>query len=107
MKFLENKKMTKEEKTSQVYALIREIKDAELLGKIGDLAYREAKDITRRKADKIGWYVGLNVQLLPKHQGTNPYNEVGEVIKVNTVKLKVKFPAGIWNVPKAMLRIKE
>lgn len=99
--------MTNAEKTSQVYALIREINDAELLRRIGDLADREARDITRRQADRIGWHVGVNVQLLPKYQHKKPWNSIGEVIKVNSVKLKVKFDIGTWNIPKSMVQIKE
>jgi len=67
-------------------------------------------DAARRKVDIVAsrsFGLGMKVQLLPKHQGTKPFDEIGEIIKINPKKVKVKFPMGVWGVPRTMLMVSE
>lgn len=103
LKISEIRKMTDGERTSDVYELIRNITNPELLRRIADLARREISD----KANQVRWKVGQFVQLLPTHRSTAPWGAVGKVFKVNPVKLAVDFDGRRWNVPKSMLQIVE
>jgi hypothetical protein len=47
--------------------------------------------------------VGDNVRLLPKHQGSRPYDQIGTVKKVNPKRFRVAFPMGNWTIPHSMV----
>ena len=74
---------------------IRTLKDAQ-----------EVLSVAKRKVEIVAnrsFGLKAKVQILPEHQRTRPFDEIGVVIKINPKKLKVKFPSGVWGVPKEML----
>ena len=52
----------------------------------------------------LSWRIGDNLQMLPIHQNRKLGNEIGTLVKVNKIKVKVDFNGKLWNVPKEMLQ---
>ena len=69
---------------------------------------QEVLTATKKKADIVAqrtWRAGTKVRLLKEYQGRKPYDTVGEITKVNKVKLVIDFGeyGKRWTVPKTMV----
>ncbi len=78
---------------------IRTLKDAQ---SIVAAAKRKLEIVASRS-----FGLDMKVQLLPEHQNSKPFDEVGVIVKVNPKKVKVKFPMGTWGIPREMLMVAE
>jgi len=97
--------MTDQEKMTDILGQIVTMTDGKCLQTIQDTAYSHKRDVNRKLAniETASWCVNDKVQMIPKHRNTKPFNEVGTIKKINKVRIKVDFPAGVWSIPKSML----
>lgn len=86
---------------NNVIKQIGEIKDIVALGEIAYFANQQIEIVS---TDGLGWVIGQKVKLATRFSGRKLYGIVGEIVKVNTKKLKVDFGDGrIYNCPKTMM----
>jgi len=86
-----------------VIQFINKTKNVDMLRRIYDVSKKRYQLVKQTQAQLVPWAVGGDVQLKPEHQNSRPYDMIGKVVKVNRVKLQVKFDGDVWNVPKTML----
>jgi len=79
--------------------------DVDCLDRIQTMAFNRKRDLRQRNAnvETASWMVNDDVQLLPEHQNRKPYSAKGKIVKINKVKMKVKFGDTTWTIPKSML----
>jgi len=89
----------------EVLSEINKMTDIEKLRTINLRICDRIRELRIREANSINWYIGQKVRLKPKHQNSRPFNKIGIVEKVNSVRLKVRFDKEplVWNIPKTML----
>ncbi len=97
--------MTDNEKMTKILGDLMTITDPQCLRTIQNTAFNRARDVRQAKAqvDTATWRIGQKLQLVPECRRKKPYGAVGELIKINKVKMQVKFGSITWNIPKAML----
>lgn len=85
---------------------LKKITDSVVLEYIGFCAYQRAKTLKQTNAENVRWFVGQKVQMKQKYRNKKPYDFIGEVSKVNRVKLKVDFGNSLfYTIPKTMVDV--
>ena len=90
---------------------VREIKTVDELKELNHIVVDRINQFRQREADnaKLDFMTGDMVQLRKEDlrgKSDRLYDKVGELVKMNPSKAKVKFDVGIWNISYNML-IKE
>ena len=93
--------------TKQIFLAIthiKELKTAEALKQVYELAREQYNYARNREARTMGWFVGQEVKLKPENQRRKPWDGIGKILKVNRVRLRVDFGSlGIYNCPKTIV----
>jgi len=93
--------MSDQELMTRIISDIMNISDISNLKTIAQSAHSRKDSLL--ESQTAAWQVTDKVQLAPEFRGRRPYGAVGTIVKINRVKMKVKFDSMTWNVPKTML----
>ena len=94
-----------EEITNEIISEIGKITDVKRLCTINSVLCQRIKELRRRIANSINWYVGQKVVMKLQYQNTFPFSQEGVVTKVNNITLKVTFGDKKYKVAKSMLNV--